>query len=289
MQEARERQTDSSYTDIQSATGKLLLSTLSSDLLKIFSSFYIFPFATSLSFKCIPLTNSKSSNIKIMKRTFIFLFTGFSILPFSFRLIFPSLLPPSKLFCLFFLSPLVSLQLRFASCLSPGHFPMPPQCKGPPIIPQTTAQKHKSPRSALAGSMSALPSPRLVAHPVIVRTDRPVLLILAGGLVPLLHDPGATSDCTLLFKDGLPILSLPGGARRSTKLRLSAQRSRKWKWKADILKHSVGRCCCGKCSLVECIIQQHKGISCKTCFCLFCQNKAFPLLKFMLVWRMDGA
>jgi len=34
MQEAREIQTNSSYTDIQSAIGKLLLNVLSSDLLK---------------------------------------------------------------------------------------------------------------------------------------------------------------------------------------------------------------------------------------------------------------
>lgn len=129
-----------------------------------------------------------------MKRTFIFLFTGSFYFIFFFQTDSPP--PPCKLFFLFFLSPLASLQVCFSSCLSPDDFLMLPQCKGLLIIPQTkhkakTKKQNKTkstkPMGALwQGSMSALLSPKLIAHPVIIHTDRPVLLILAGRLVHVL-------------------------------------------------------------------------------------------------------
>lgn len=120
-------------------------------------------------------------------------------------------------------------------------------------------------------------SPKLIAHPVIIRTDGPVLLILAGGLLHVLHNPGTTHTSALLFKAALSILRLPGEKRGSANLRLSKQLSREQKFKH---LSTQWHHCCRKCSHVERITQQCKGfipgISCKI---RFSYNKAFQFLK----------
>lgn len=84
-------------------------------------------------------------------------------------------------------------------------------------------------------------TPVLIAHPLLIRTDGPALLRLAAGLGLVLHNPGTTHSCTLLFKGALSILCLPGGKRGKAKPRLSEQLPREQKYNADVLKHSDGR------------------------------------------------
>lgn len=95
--------------------------------------------------------------------------------------------------------------------------------------------------------------PELIAHPVIVCTDGPVLLILAGGLGHVLHNPGTTHSSTLLFKGTFSILCLPGGKTAKAKPRLTKQLPREQKHNVDVLRHSVAQLTCGSYSHLESI------------------------------------
>lgn len=105
MQEAREIQTNSSYTDIQSAIGKLLLNVLSSDLLKRTSKVSVlstyFPLSQIFLSSAFLLLTPRAAISKSWKELLFSFLLVLSILSFSFRLI-PPLLPANYSFFSFF-------------------------------------------------------------------------------------------------------------------------------------------------------------------------------------------